>query len=128
MLAQEIAEVFRQEAVDRIGVGEDRNLAKQTTGIGRQVGVHLFELGEYLAGVAEQRFACRRRQQATRMAGKERHAERRFKLRQAMAGRRGRQMNQRSSPGQAARIGNGRDQAQVGQVVAHGFVSIECWF
>ena len=65
MVAQEIAQVFRQEAVDGVGVGEDGDLAVQAAGVGRQVGVHLFELGEDLAGVAEQGFAGRRGGQAT---------------------------------------------------------------
>ena len=60
------------------------------------------------------------------MALKERHAERSFKLRQAMAGRRGREVHVLGGAGQAAAVGNGGDEAQVRQVIALGFVSIEC--
>ena len=88
--------------------------------------MHLFELGEDLPGVAEQRFAGRRRRQATGMAGEERHAEGGFKLRQPVAGRGRRQMHLFGGTGQAAGIGDGGDKPQVREVVAHGFVHNEC--
>jgi len=48
--------------------------------------VHLFELGENLAGMAEQGFAGWRRLEAARMALEKIHAEHRFKLGQALTG------------------------------------------
>ena len=111
VLTQEIAKIFRQETVDRIGVGEHGDLAIQAAGVGRQIGVHLFELGEDLAGMAEQGFTGRGRGQAARVTGKERHAERRLKLGQTMAGRGRREMNARRSPGQAAAVGNRRNES-----------------
>jgi drug/metabolite transporter (DMT)-like permease len=126
VFAQENAKVFGQEAVDGVGVGEDSDLAVQAAGVGGEVGVHLFELGEDLPGVAEQRFAGRRRRQAAGVAGKERHAEGRFELRQPVAGRGGGEMHRLGGAGQAAGIGNRGDQPQVGEIVAHGFVHNEC--
>jgi hypothetical protein len=99
----------------------------QAAGVGRQIGVHLFELGKHLAGVAEQRFAGRRRRQAAGMAGKKRHAERRFELSQPVAGGRRREVNARCRTGQAAAVGNRGNEPQIGQVVIHGFVHNECW-
>ena len=126
VFTQEITKVFRQETVDCVGVGEQRHLTGEAAGIGGQIGVHLFELGENLAGVTQQRLAGGRRRQAAGMAGEERHAERRFELRQAVAGRRGRQMHRLGGTRQTAAVGNGGDEAQVRQVIAQGFVSIEC--
>ena len=42
VIAQEIAEILRQEAVDGVGVGEYRYLAVEAACVGRQIGVHLF--------------------------------------------------------------------------------------
>ena len=88
--------------------------------------MHLFELGEYLAGVTKQGFACRRRAQAAGMAGEKRYAQRGFELGQAVAGGRGGEMHLGRRPRQAATVGNGGNESKVGQVVAHGFVHIEC--
>ena len=38
MFAQKDAEVFGQEAVDGVGIGEDRDLTVQAAGVGREVG------------------------------------------------------------------------------------------
>jgi hypothetical protein len=86
VLPQKDAEIFGQEAVDGVGVGKHGDLADQPAGVWGEVGMHLFELGEDLPGVAKQRFAGRRRIQAARMAGKQRHAKGGFELRQPMAG------------------------------------------
>ena len=51
MLAEKIAKVFRQKTVDGVGIGKHGNLTMQAAGIGRQISVHLFELGEDLPGV-----------------------------------------------------------------------------
>jgi hypothetical protein len=60
------------------------------------------------------------------MAGKQRHAEGGFELRQPVAGRGGGEMHQLGGTGQAAGIGDGGNQPQVGEIVAHGFVQNEC--
>jgi len=87
--------------------------------------VHLFELGENLAGMAEQRFAGRRRRQAAVVAGEERHAKAGFKLGQPVAGRGAGEMDACGGTSQAAAVGNGGDQPQIRKVVIHGFAHNE---
>ena len=88
--------------------------------------MHLFQLGEYLTGMPQQRLTRQRRGQAAMVTGKKRHAKRRFKLGQAVTGRGGRQMNPGGCPGQTATVGNRGNQAQIRKVVIHGFVQNEC--
>ena len=54
MFAQEVAEIFGQEAVDGVGVGEYGDLGVEAAGIGSKVGMHLFELGEDLPRMTQE--------------------------------------------------------------------------
>ena len=117
--AQEVGQVVGQEAVRGVGVGPQGDVAAYAGGERGEVGVHLFEPGEDLAGVAQQRFARARGLDTARLAHEERRAERGLELQQAMAGRGRREVDAFGSARQVARFGDGDEESQVGEVVMH---------
>jgi hypothetical protein len=107
-------------------LAKHRDLAVQAAGVGGQVGVHLFELGEDLAGVAEQRFAGRRRRQAAGWRAKSGTPSAASSCVRRWLAEEGARCTALAGTGQAAAVGNGGDEPQVGEVVMHGFVHNEC--
>ncbi|MCY1427090.1 hypothetical protein D9M71_429210 [compost metagenome] len=119
MTLQEGRQAVRQEGMGGVGVGPQADMPAHPLGIGAEVRMHLFELGEHLARVAQQHIAGAGQADAAGLANKQRGARRLFQQANAMAGRRGRQMDALGAAGEVARLGNGDEQAQVGQVVVH---------
>ncbi|MNT76306.1 hypothetical protein D3C72_2152960 [compost metagenome] len=102
-----------------VGVGPQADVPAHAFGVGREVGVHLFELGEHLARMAQQGLASAGQADATGFAQQQRGADRLFQQAHAVAGRRRRQVHALGAAGQVLRFGNRDKKAQIGQVIVH---------
>ncbi|MCY1548515.1 hypothetical protein D9M68_846340 [compost metagenome] len=103
---QEGREAVRQKGMGGMGVGPQADVPAHAFGVGREVGVHLFELGEHLARMAQQGLASAGQADATGFAQQQRGADRLFQQAHAVAGRRRRQVHALGTAGQVLRFGN----------------------
>jgi hypothetical protein len=121
--AQELGQVVGQKTVRGVRVGPQADMAAHALGVGGEVGVHLFELGEHLAGVTQQGLAGAGEGDATGTAGEQRRADGLFEQAHAVAGRGGGEVRPLGAARQVLRFGDGHEEAKVGEIVAHGFLS-----
>ncbi len=120
MLPQESGEVVGQEGMRRVRVRPQRDVSAHPFGVGGEIGVHLFDLGEHLAGVAQQRLAGAGEDDAACAPFEERRTERLLEQMQSMAGRGGCQLHAGGAARQVLLFGNGDKKSQINKVVAHG--------
>ena len=119
MLGQEGAQGLGQELGQRIGVGEDADLAGEPARIGAEVLAQALGLGQQGAGMLEQRAAGRGRHHALAAAQEEGRPERLFHVADAGAGRRQRQMGPLRPMGDASGLDHMAEEAKIGQIELH---------
>lgn len=85
--------------------------------IRRQIGVHLFKLGEDLTSVAQQRLAGARQGDTARLTQQQRRANVLFEEAYTVTGGRGRQVRPLGAAGQILRFGDGQEEPEIGEVV-----------
>ena len=117
---EERAQRLGQELGQRIGVGQHPHLAGEPARIGAEVLAQAFGLRQDGAGMLQQGAAGLGRRDALAAADQQRRAERLLHVADAGAGRRQRQMRAFRAMGDAARLDDVAEQAQVGEVEAHG--------
>ena len=113
------AQRLGQELGQRIGVGEDPDLAGEPARIGAEILPQALGLGQQGAGMLEQGAAGRGRRHALAVAQEEGRTERLLHV--ADAGARGgeRQMGPLGAVGDAAGLDHMAEEAQVGQIELH---------
>ncbi|MNM75862.1 hypothetical protein D3C81_876620 [compost metagenome] len=122
VLGQEARQRRGQEGVGGRGVGQQPDAPLHALGVGPQVGMHALQLAEYLPRVAQQGIAGRRQAHAFYLPDQQLGLERLLQLLDARAG--GGQGKEAAfgRPRQVLGLPHVEEEAQVGQIVVHGFV------
>ncbi|SPK76416.1 protein of unknown function (plasmid) [Cupriavidus taiwanensis] len=117
---QEAAQAGNNEAVERAAVGQQPDIALQPGREAPDLAMHALHAQQQFAHMDQQGFARRGQLHAARAAHEQRRAHGVLQVLQAVARRRRGDVSGRRAARQALRIGNGLEQAQVGQFVTQG--------
>ena len=119
MGGEKVAERLRQEFGQRIGIGQQPDLALDALGILRQFAVHALGLLQQQARMMDESAARRRRLHALALAVQQRRAERRLHVADARACRGDRQMHALGAVGDASRFDHMQKQPQIAEIETH---------
>ena len=127
MGGQERAERLGQKLGERIGVGQDPDLAGEAARIGAEVLAQPLGLAQYRARMGEQRAAGLRRHHTLPSAHQQLGAERPFHVADARRGGGQRQIGPRGAARDAAGVDHMAEQIEIGEIETHtaAFVSGE---
>ena len=118
---------LREEFGERIGVGQHPDLAGEPTGIGAQVLAQAFGLPQDRARVLQQRAAGLGRRHPAPPAHQKRGTKRVLHVADAGGGGRQRQIGALGAMRDAAGIDHVAEQAEIGEIKAHGDRSLRNW-
>ena len=120
MRGEERAQRLGQELGQRVGVRQHPDLAGEAAAIGAEVFVQALGLAQDGARVLQQRAAGLRRRDALASAREQRHAEHVLHVADARRSCGQREMRALGAVGDAARLDDMAEQAEIGEIESHG--------